>query len=405
VTARRSVRWGARVLLPVAVGGGAVVLTAGAALAASTINVTDNGSSVSGGTLHSYASVVVAGNSTACTTALCKQPTISLYVTPPSGAQTKFASGQADKNGNYSHSYDLGCADGQSPCTTGLPPNGDYQFQSQDSAGAWSRAVDVLLAVAPVAPSAFHASVSGTVVTFSWAQNPEPDIDSYDVVDGTGADVIGGPVDATPGGACDASSCAVTQNFGSAAYGTSRTFSVVAFRHTAPRSSSTLSSDPSTAQSVNFPAAPAPASSPSSDPSSGGTGGGTGSTGGSGGTGTGSTGTGGSHTSGGPSGHHASADLSAALPSFSAGSVPNLPSTLTEVKPLPQGTFKPTLAYPNQYQPEAVKKPAIASQVGGAVVDALALKHPGVWRGLAAAAVLLLMTAHLRAWLARIETD
>ena len=389
-------RWAARISIPVALGGTAVIAAAGAALAASSVDVTSGGSNVAGSTLSSYATVTVTGHSTKCGPPLCNAPTISLYVTLPSGDQVKFASGAADKNGAFSGTYDLG---------SGTPINGPYDFSSSD--GSMSDPKTVKLEVPPATPSGFHASVSGTVVTFGWSQNPEPDIDSYDVFDAAGNDITGS-IDATPGGACDASACAVSKSFGTAAYGTSDSFYVVAYRHTAPHSSSTISSSPSTKQAVSFPAAPQPSSSPSSDPSAGGTGGdpsgGSGDgTGGTGGNGNGSTG----GSGGSSSGNHGSTDLSKSLPTFTAGDVPNLlpPSTVTEMKSLPgaDGTYKPTLAYPNQRQPVVVKKPALASRVAGAVAGVF--DHSALWRGLAGAAVLVLVAGHLWLWVRRVDTD
>jgi hypothetical protein len=78
---------------------------------------------------------------------------------------------------------------------------------------------------------------------------------------------------------------------------------------------------------------------------------------------------------------------------------------LTEVKPLPQGSYKPTLAYPDQ----TVKTPTKSTGQHNAqavfqdfrkVLDIGAL-----WRSLAGAVVLMLAAAHLRAFVERVETD
>jgi hypothetical protein len=104
------------------------------------------------------------------------------------------------------------------------------------------------------------------------------------------------------------------------------------------------------------------------------------------------------------SGRHPAADLRSSLPSLTAGGVPNLPTVLTEVKPLPQGTFKPTLAYPDRVTRTKTEQP---SGVTATVFhDVGKLKDVGpLWRGLAGAAVLMLLAAHLREFVARVELD
>jgi hypothetical protein len=267
--------------------------------------------------------------------------------------------------------------------------------------------VSVTLRVPAAAVTNFAGTASGTVAHFSWSADTEPDIAGYDIVDVTD----GSRRDLTPGGidnsVCSQGSCGVDVDFGSSASGTSRNFVVDALRWTSPAQSNTIASQDAPA-SVTFPAA----STPTPDGASGGANGGsvgggvTGGSGGStgGGTSSGTTTSGGrvSGSSKGPgaiNSGHASAALRAYLPASSAGAAPDLPSVVTEVKPLPEGTYKPTLAYPDQIQSQAVQHRANGpiATVGTDLVHVLNVQE--LWKSLAAAAIVLLIAAHLRAWL------
>lgn len=304
--------------------------------------------------------------------------------------------------------------------TSALNLNGDYVFTFTFAGSSTSKTVT--MRVAPAKVSGFGGSASGTVAHFTWAANSEPDLAGYDLVDVTDSS----PRDLTPGGVgtnvCDSSGCAVDIDFGSSASGTSRSFVIDALRYTSPSHSAEISSGDSAPATVNFPAPPPPSSSSggsdsgsstSGGSSSGGTtsGGTTSGTGG-GSSGSGSTGSGtaGGHTAGGGRpGHPISASrpnaaLKAYLPSFSAGAAPNLPSVVTEVKPLPEGTYKPTLAYPDQVVNEAVHHDtkgvaAVRSEI------VRVLNVGAVWKTLAGAVLVLLVAAHLRAWVAGLETE
>jgi hypothetical protein len=279
--------------------------------------------------------------------------------------------------------------------------------------------------VPPAKVAGFAAAPSGTVAHFSWSANSEPDLAGYDLVDVTDSS----PRDLTPGGVgtnvCDSSGCAVDIDFGSSAAGTSRSFVIDALRYTSPSHSAEISSGDSAPATVSFPAPPPPPSSAPAASGSGTTSGGSGTagsssggttsggttsgTGGSSSGGTTSGGTAGGQAAGGRSGHSISASrpsaaLKAYLPSFSAGAAPNLPSVVTEVKPLPEGTYKPTLAYPDQVVNEAVHHDtkgvaAVRSEI------VRVLNVAAVWKTLAGAVLVLLVAAHLRAWVAGIEVD
>ena len=344
--------------------------------------------------------------------------TYKLSVSRPDSSSSVLYSGSAQP-------LSSGSTPSESVDTSALNLNGDYVFTF--AIGRTSTSKTVTMRVAPAKVSGFGGSASGTVAHFTWAANTEPDLAGYDLVDVTDSS----PRDLTPGGVgtnvCDSSGCAVDIDFGSSAAGTSRSFVIDALRYTSPAHSAEISSGDSAPATVNFPAPPPPPSSGSNGSSSGTTSGGS-STGGSstggtssGGTTSGSSGTGSSSTGGstggtkggksttGQGGHpisasHPSAALKAYLPSFSAGAAPNLPSVVTEVKPLPEGTYKPTLAYPDQVVNEAVRHntkgvAAVRSEI------VRVLDVGAVWKTLAGAVLVLLVAAHLRAWVAGLEAD
>ena len=74
------------------------------------------------------------------------------------------------------------------------------------------------------------------------------------------------------------------------------------------------------------------------------------------------------------------------------------------MKPLPEGTYKPTLAYPDQVVNEAVHHDTKGvAAVRSEIVHVLNVG--AVWKSLAGAVLILLVAAHLRAWVAGLETD
>jgi hypothetical protein len=299
-----------------------------------------------------------------------------------------------------------GSTPSESVDTSALNLNGDYVFTFTFAGSSTSKTVT--MRIAPAKVSGFGGNASGTVAHFTWAANSEPDLAGYDLVDVTDSS----PRDLTPGGVgtnvCDSSGCAVDIDFGSSAAGTSRSFVIDALRYTSPSHSAEISSGDSAPATVSFPAPPPPPSSAPAASGSGTTSGGSGTAGSSSG-GTTSGGTAGGQAAGGRSGHSISASrpsaaLKAYLPSFSAGAAPNLPSVVTEVKPLPEGTYKPTLAYPDQVVNEAVHHDtkgvaAVRSEI------VRVLNVAAVWKTLAGAVLVLLVAAHLRAWVAGIDVD
>lgn len=391
-----------RALVPVGIAGAVVCLAAGPALAATNVSASAGGDTISdGSTLDHNATVTIKGTTDA--TASSRQ--LKLAVNPPGRSAYTLKTGTASalQNGQLTASVDTSCPDwSSSPCVEAI--NGSYTFTF--TAGSATSSTSVVLRVPPATPTGFQAQNSGTVVKFTWNPNSEPDMMGYDIVDGSGSDVTPGGMDADS--VCGSSSCSVSVDFGSSAQGTSRSFSLIALRHTSPGSGGSVSSPGSDPQTISFPAPPSP---PASDGSSGGGSGSGGTGGGSTGSGGGGTSTGGGSGSGHPthtvSGKHAAADLRTSLPTVTAAGAPDLPSVLTEVKPLPQGSYKPVLPYGDQVVKD--KKPQLAQGNQGAqqvlqdfrkVLDIGAL-----WRSLAGAVVLMLAAAHLRAFVERVEPE
>jgi hypothetical protein len=405
----------------VGVAGTALVLAAAPALAAASLTVSP------GTTVSSSGTVTANGADSGNSAAVGRSRTLTLVLDTPDGGSKQWSSGSvpATQRATVSGSFDAG---------SGI--NGDYTFTLKVN-GTTADTSTVAVRIPPAAVSGFAARPSGSVAHFSWAANSEPDLAGYDIVDVTG----GGRRDLTPGGVgtnvCSGGTCIVDIDFGSGARGSTRSFVVDAMRYTSPSHSGTVASGDSSSATVTFPAPPSPQPSPSgpSSPASGGSGGGSGSSTGSGGTGAGSQGgggTGGGTTSGGSGGAtsgssgggavtggsggavgadrgisstHASAALKAYLPTFSAGAAPALPSVVTEVKPLPQGTYKPTLAYPDQVVGQTVHKGGTAAMAHVRDEVVRVLNVGAIWKSLGGAALLLLVAAHLRAWVAGIEQD
>jgi len=394
--ARRSARIGVPVGLAVVVVG----FAAAPALAATNISATSGGSSLSDGSVLDHdATISVKGTTDA--TASSRQ--LKLTVNPPGRSAVTLKTGSVGplQSGSLTASLDPSCPDwSSSPCVQAV--NGTYTFTFQ--AGSATSTTSVDLRVPPAAPSGFQASNNGTVVTFAWNPNSEPDLMGYDIVDASGSDVTPGGMDA--GSVCGSSGCSVSVDFGPSAQGTTRSFSVIALRHTSPGSGGSVASASSDPQSVTFPAPPPPSSSPGGGSSGGAPHGSSGGTSGGGGS------TGGGATGGGSgsqprrlSGKHPASDLRASLPTITAAGAPDLPSVLTEVKPLPQGTYKPTLAYPDQVTTS--KKTAAHADAQPQVLQDFrkVLDIGALWRSLAGAVVLLLAAAHLRDFVERVETD
>lgn len=393
MSALHFLRVSARFALPLGIASTAVALAAAPALAASSVSVTGDSS----GVVDHQTTLSIVGHYDNSGSLSSKD--VDLVVTDPAGNDHTLWTGTAraaSTGSSPSISFDTSCAPWTSPCAEAV--NGSYAFRV-DVGTTKSSATTIRFNVPPAAVRNFSGSADGTVATFAWDANSEPDLVDYDIRTG-GSDVTSGGLN--PSSVCDSSGCSVSVQFGSNVSGTQQQFTIVARRRSA---SGGLVQSPDSTTAVSFPAAPSPA--PSGGTGGGGGGGGT-TSGGSRTGGGGSTSGGGATGSTGSStgtdrklGKHPAADLRTYLPTVSAGSAPDLPSVITEVKPLPMGTYKP-LVYPNR-----VKREAIQSRHGvtAAVVGDLAnvVDSGPLWRALAGAAVLMLVAAHLRAWVERTD--
>lgn len=382
-------RMSARIALPLGIASTAVAIAAAPALAASSVSVSGDNS----GVVDHQTTLSIVGHYD--NSGSLNSRTVTVVVTDPGGTDHTLWTGTAKAASTGSSpaiSFDTECEPWSSPCAEAV--NGAYAFRV-DVGSTQSSATTIRFNVPPAAVQKFNGSADGTVATFTWNANTEPDLVDYDLRTG-GTDVTRGGLD--PSSVCDSSGCSVSVQFGSDVSGTQQQFVMVARRRSA---SGGLVESPDATTTVQFPAAPTPAPTGKS----GGTSGGGGSTSGSGGGGSasGSTGSGaGGSTSGRTLGKHPAADLRTFLPTVTAGSAPNLPSVITEVKPLPLGTYKP-LVYPNQVKREAIQTGhnGVAAAVVGDIANVV--NSAPLWRALAGAAVLMLVAAHLRAWVERTD--
>jgi hypothetical protein len=98
-----------------------------------------------------------------------------------------------------------------------------------------------------------------------------------------------------------------------------------------------------------------------------------------------------------------SGQVSHNLPPVSVGSIPAvhappLPSVRSSIRPLDLGDAPTKIKYP---KPLLAQKQAAKENLLDSVKSGLSL--PPLWRGIAAAAVLILIAVHLRAWVSRTE--
>ena len=389
MSALHILRISARVALPLGIASTAVAIAAAPALAASSVSVTGDSS----GVVDHQTTLSIVGHYD--NSGSLSSKTVKLVVTDPSGVDHTLwtgTAGAASTGNTATVPFNTDCEPWSSPCAEAV--NGAYAFRV-DVGTTKSSATSIRFNIPPAAVQGFGGSADGTVATFTWDANTEPDLVDYDLRTGS-TDLTRGGLD--PPSVCDSSGCSVSIQFGSNVSGTQQQFVMVARRRSA---SGGLIESPDATTTVAFPAAPSPA--PSTKPGS--TGGSTGSgsgTGGGGSTSTGGSGTGGKTSTGGTLGKHPAADLRAYLPTVTAGAAPDLPSVITEVKPLPMGTYKP-LVYPNRVKREAIQSGhnGVAAAVVGDIANVV--DSAPLWRALAGAAVLMLVAAHLRAWVERTD--
>jgi hypothetical protein len=269
------------------------------------------------------------------------------------------------------------------------------------------------LLIPPAKPQDFSATADGgTLATFSWDANSEPDITGYQISDSSGSVVATATPDACSGGACTTGPTPL----GSSVSGQTEHFSIAALRScgTASCAAGHVTGASSAASSATFPNT-APTPTPTPTKSSGGSkSGGSGSSGGSGNAGSlgggGNSGSGKSHSSGGSITVNLgqagkSGTVNNSLPPVSTGglssvTVPSLPGIKTSIKPLDPGGKPTKINYP---KPLLAQKNAADTGIAHDIKSGLT--GAPLWRGIAAAAVLILIAVHLRAWVARTEAS
>ena len=399
------VRNSARVLASLGLAGAVVSLAAGPAAAASDLSVTRaDGSDAAASTTTSHTCFKVVGT----VPSSLSGTTANLSIVDPAGGSHSAgsATSSATQDGHVAFQFSTASLSWSDSCGAGGPvaPNGTYVAKLS---GGVTSSVSFDVAVPPSTPQGFSGSPNGTVADFSWQRNAEEsDFVGYDIADSSGRSVTGVM---HPGDVCSGATCSVTVDFGSGAAGTSQTFTISALRSNG--GGGQVRSGASSPATVNFPAPPPPppSDSPSAASTASGAAGGAGTGASGGGTSGGSGSTSGSRSSDHSprrvlSGKHPAADLRAYLPQVSAANAPNLPSVVTQVRPLPEGTYKPTLAYPDQVRQQKVRKAQpVTASVAADIVHVFDKKP--LWRALAGAAVLFLVAAHLRAWLERVDAS
>lgn len=338
--------------------------------------------------------------------------TTNLVITAPTGDSHTVAQAAGTFTSGATLDFDLttSCLTydaRRSPCSGRSPaPNGTWTAQLTGGATAGTQFV---LRIPPAAPTGVTATASGGGAVVSWQLGAEPDLRSYDVLDGSGQQIVGG---LNPANVCDANgNCTTTITKTSA-----QSFMVRAQRATCPSCSDTIPSAPSSAASISSGSSATPVPSQSGGPSSGGSsqaGANTGTTQGgspapSSGPGAQPTGKTGTTTVSSPAHRAAAAGqlLQQLLPPPTAMQAPSVPSSI--LAPLADGTYNPQLAYGQQTVGEDVLVPdGTTPRIAAKPTDVLSglMDSSRVWQSVAEGVLLLLVCAHLMAWLARTRPE
>jgi hypothetical protein len=351
----------------------------------------------------------------------------SLNITGPGGYGYAQSVGTANGTQTVTCTFDPrsnGCATG-----TAILPNGVYtvtasskaystssgcgtlQTQSCSYAASSSPGRTFLLSAAPAAPSGVTATAtSSRDIRIAWSPNDEPDITSYDLLDGAGNPLI---TQVT----CAGSDCHVDLSYPDDDPGGDKDFRVRAWR--SDGAGDQVKSAASSTASVSLPA-PSTAGSGGTGGTDGGTSGtdpGTGGTGGSGGGSTGGSTSGGSSggsggivdngTSGGGTGtsgptysgysgrpglglKFTTSGGGIVLPRLPGGDNPN-PSVA-----IPEGTYGKTLGYQDQVTQDKVREQTLSTRL----VTTFSAFTDGdrIWKSLAGALILVLLGTHMRVW-------
>jgi hypothetical protein len=304
----------------------------------------------------------------------------------------------------------------------GIPADNGTYTVTLNNQGRTKSATFVLL-IPPAKPTGFAvAPAGGTYATFSWTPNAEADITGYEVMDSAGQILT------SPSNPCSAGTClAGPVDVGDSAAGKTERFSLVAIRSCgdAACNGGEIASTSADTAEATFPGAPTPTPTPTKGHGGGKTGGSTGSGTGSGsgkgagsgsgsGSGSGAGGSSGSSANGGGAitlhGDGGSVDLGQtngggnvnnSLPPASSGNgsltlhAPSLPGVQTTT--LGSGGKVGKIHYPAPVLANKTASQSIAHDIKSG------LSLPPLWRGIAAAAVLILIAVHLRAWVSRTD--
>src|SRR3954449_5609377 len=169
--ALHTLRPAARVILPLGIAFATVALVAAPALAASSVSVTgDDAGQV---THHTALSIVGHYDNSGS----LNSRSVTLVVTDASGQDHALWSGtaRAASTGNTpAISFDTDCEPWTSPCAEA--PNGAYAFRV-DVGSTKSSATTIHFNLPPAPVGGFDGSARGTVASFSWQRNTEPDLE------------------------------------------------------------------------------------------------------------------------------------------------------------------------------------------------------------------------------------
>jgi hypothetical protein len=276
--------------------------------------------------------------------------------------------------------------------TIGPPArNGGYQVILQNGGGAaQTTTADVEVLIPPAKPKHLNVRTDSTVASFTWTANAEPDVTAYQIA------TTQGYVATTvkPKRSCSGSSCAAAVNMGERYMGSTVNFVIRAERCGRSCGHPVVGPD-SQPVAASFAGSPPPPPSPSPSPISTPPGqaapppGSTGSSGAGNGTGSapGPAGIAGS-------GHHRH------HPAAGAHSPASQP-----LPPVPAASTQPRIGISAPPPPSAT---TVTAKTSRSTLHAVArdlsraLKAEPVWRGIAAAVVLLLIGVHLRTWSRRL---
>jgi hypothetical protein len=340
-----------------------------------------------------------------CRTALSSPGQVTLSIAGPAVVSSQLVSHKGSCNNAISMSPSSSSVNTRHPAWAGgaMASNGVYTV-TLDNQGRTKTASFTLL-IPPAKPSGFTVTPnSATTATFNWSANPEPDITGYEI-SGPAGTVVTESSSACSSGTCSSGPV----ELGGGVAGHTERYTITSLRSCGNASCSAghIASASAASGSATFPAAPTP--SPSSTPTkaSGGNGGGNnnGGTGNGGGTSLGTVhgGSGGTDSGAVNLGNaDAGGQVSHNLPPVGVGRVPSvnappLPSVRTSIRPLDLGQKPGKIKYPAPLLAQKDANTGIASDLKSAV------SWKPLWRGLAAAAVLVLIAVHLRAWVARTE--